>query len=141
MNITCQRHNGLRKATKNTGDFMRELNTLAKTVPETLNIHFKKWFHKCNPCVINYTFFGRQETLVQDFSWIIDHVKGLSSDAMKPTPSFKRYHSSRSTESIKLANISDIAGVQEYFDEEYGAFGYNNNDIKAYYNSLHSGNT
>ena len=91
-----------------------------------LNPHWKPAVLLCDPCIMNYTFLGKMDTMYEDSSYILQHVNRESGMDMR-LPTKHRY--SEKSESVAhqfFVNVSSeiTRDLYKVYEQDFEAFGY-----------------
>lgn len=113
-------------------EFVRYLLDPATTKKEEFNGHWRQYYQLCLPCVVNYDFIGKFDTLNSDISSVLSH---LNVDRMLHFPD--RPHSGKRPPTAdilrsRFANISseDVHKLWELYSVDFAMFGYQYPDLE-----------
>jgi len=91
-----------------------------------LNPHWKPATLLCNPCVMNYTFLGKMDTMLEDSAYLMQHINRESGMNLR-LPTKRRYDAkSGSLVHHFYANISRemLKDLYSVYKKDFEAFGY-----------------
>ena len=113
-------------------EFIRYLLDPATTKKDLFNAHWRQYYQLCLPCLVNYDFIGKFDTLDADISSVLSH---LHVDHMIRFP--KRPYSAKRPRTADIlrasfTNISseDIHKLWELYSVDFAMFGYEYPDLE-----------
>ncbi|XP_063728994.1 carbohydrate sulfotransferase 9-like [Symsagittifera roscoffensis] len=114
------------------GEVLRKLAS-GENLPlySTHDDHFMSYFDKCDPCLLEYDFIGRFETLQRDLKYLIFNKTSLHEGLSRPVedaPYSGKFEDCRysidNPEAYRDVSIEDVKTLIKNHRQEYAAFGY-----------------
>ena len=105
-------------------EFVQYLLDPATTDERPFNGHWRQFYQLCRPCMVDYDFIGKYETIAEDTDKVLSQL-GVSDFVKFPTKGPKKSKTARLLpEAYKVISSEDIHRLWELYKVDFAMFGY-----------------